>query len=76
MHLLLLKYIYLERGDKTLTRVVQKEEALHHAIKKYKAHEIRLLGWDLGRTGLTGNRGFALEQGSVFIVQCKPNNKI
>lgn len=29
----------------------------------------------MGRTGLTGVSGFALERGSVFIGQYKPNNK-
>lgn len=45
-------------------------------LKKNEAHEIRVLGWNLGRTRLTGDRGFSLEQGSIFIVWCKQNNKI
>lgn len=48
---------------------------IENISSKYKAHKIRALGWDLGRTGLTGVSRFALEQGGVFIGQCEPNNK-
>lgn len=71
--MLLLKCIWGE-GTRLLPGSRKNSNYFIMLLRKYKAHKIGVLVWDLGRTGLTGDGGFASEHGSVFTVHIQFNS--